>query len=87
MRKSFFVDAAQKKEILYQQNSKCAECHEKLTPRATQFDHKKPWSSGGRTIVVNGRALCSKCHDIISHKQRLRTGDKKRKPKNANSLF
>jgi hypothetical protein len=38
--------ATQKKEILYQQDGKCARCHKKLDQRATQFDHKKPWHLG-----------------------------------------
>ena len=62
----------QKNEILVQQDYKCAECRKKLDLRATEFDHKKPWATGGRTIVVNGRALCADCHKIISHKHRLR---------------
>lgn len=40
----------QKNEILYQQDNKCASSlchHKKLDPRATEFDHKKPWASGG----------------------------------------
>lgn len=69
-RRSF--SSTQKKEILYQQDSKCARCHKKLDPRATHFHHEKPWSSGGRTKVVNGRALCADCHEIISHKDRLK---------------
>ena len=52
----------QKNEILFQQDGKCAVCHNKLDPRATEFDHKKPWASGGRTLTVNGRALCANCH-------------------------
>lgn len=74
----------QKNEILYQQDNKCAssECHhKKLDPRTIEFDHKKPWASGGRTIKENGRALCGNCHKIITHKQRLKKIDKKRKPK------
>jgi 5-methylcytosine-specific restriction endonuclease McrA len=79
--------ATQKKEILYQQDGKCAKCHKKLDPRATQFDHKKPWASGGRTKTQNGRALCSDCHSIVTHKERLRKTDRKRKPKDPFSLF
>lgn len=66
----------QKNEILVQQDYKCAECHKKLDLRATEFDHKKPWASGGRTIVVNGRALCAGCHRIISHRHRLKQVDR-----------
>ncbi len=61
----------QKNEILYQQNNKCAQCRNPLDPRAVQFDHKKGWADKGRTITQNGRALCSNCHSIITHKNRL----------------
>jgi 5-methylcytosine-specific restriction endonuclease McrA len=69
----------QKKEILYQQNNKCAKCHKPLDPRAIHFHHIKPWSSGGRTITVNGAALCPTCHEIITHKERLKKVDKKKR--------
>ena len=69
----------QKKEILYQQNNKCAKCHKPLDPRAVHFHHIKPWSSGGRTITVNGAALCPTCHEIITHKERLKKVDKKKR--------
>ncbi len=77
-RRSF--TAAQKKEILYQQNGKCAICQEKLDPRDIEYDHKKAWADRGRTIVVNGRAVCGSCHNIITHKQRLNKTEKT--PKN-----
>ncbi len=76
-RRSF--NSTQRKEILYQQNNKCARCHEDLDPRAIQFDHKQSWASGGRTITVNGRALCGKCHDIVTHENRLKNVDKGKK--------
>jgi hypothetical protein len=76
-RRSF--SQSQKKEILYQQDNKCAKCHKKLDPRATHFHHAKPWSSGGRTKVINGRALCASCHEILSHQERLKKVEKKRK--------
>jgi predicted restriction endonuclease len=66
----------QKNEILFQQDNKCAVCHEKLDPRATEFDHEKPWASGGRTITENGRATCANCHKIITHKHRLEKVDR-----------
>lgn len=78
--------STQKKEILYQQDNKCARCHKNLDPRAIHFDHKKPWASGGRTITTNGRALCANCHEIISHKERLKKVDKKRIKKQS-SIF
>lgn len=66
----------QKNEILFQQDNNCAVCHKKLDPRTTDFDHKKPWASGGRTISVNGRALHVDCHRIITHNTRLKKVDK-----------
>jgi len=84
-RRSF--SATQKKEILYQQDNKCASSichHKKLDPRAIEFDHKKPWASGGRTITENGRALCPECHKIITHNERLRKTDKKRPTRDSN---
>lgn len=77
--------ATQKKEILYQQDNRCASAychHKKLDPRATHFHHAKPWAYGGRTKVENGRALCADCHEIITHNDRLKRVDKKRKPRN-----
>jgi len=71
----------QKKEIRSKQNNKCAKCHKKLDPRAIHFHHKKPWSSGGKTTVANGKAVCGTCHEILSHKERLKKVDKKRKKK------
>ena len=77
----------QKKEILYQQNNKCAKCHKKLDPREIEFDHKKPWASGGRTITINGRALCAKCHKIVTHQDRLKKVDKKRSKSKSDNLL
>jgi len=71
----------QKNEIRYQQNEKCAECHDKLDSRDIEFDHKKAWASGGRTKTVNGRAVCGSCHNKITHKQNLKKADKKIKSK------
>lgn len=84
-RRSF--SQTQKKEILYQQDNKCIRCHKKVDPREIEFDHKKPWASGGRTITMNGRALCCSCHKIVTHETKLKEVDKKRKPKHDNTLF
>jgi hypothetical protein len=84
-RRAFSV--SQKNEILYQQDHKCASSlchHKKLDPRAIEFDHKKPWASGGRTITKNGRALCPECHKILTHNQRLKNTDKKRPTRDSN---
>lgn len=78
-RRSF--SQTQRKEILYQQNNKCARCHKTLDPRDIEYDHKKPWAAGGRTVTVNGRALCGSCHKIVTHEHRLKSVDKKRDEK------
>ncbi|MEM2112016.1 MAG: hypothetical protein QXX08_09105 [Candidatus Bathyarchaeia archaeon] len=71
----------QKNEILHQQNGRCAgtHCrHQKLDPRAIYFHHGKAWSSGGKTIVQNGYALCPLCHKLATHKQQLEKVDRRR---------
>jgi 5-methylcytosine-specific restriction endonuclease McrA len=77
----------QKNAILARQHYKCAECGKKLDPRAKHIHHIKPWSSGGKTIVENGRALCPTCHAKETQKEILNKVDKKRKPKSTNLLF
>jgi hypothetical protein len=88
-RRSFGSD--QKKAILAQQDNKCASAlchHKKLDPREIHFHHAKPWSSGGRTTVKNGRALCASCHEILSHGERLKKTDRKREKREPSlSLF
>lgn len=69
----------QQNEILFQQNSKCAICKKPLDPRATQFDHHKGWADKGRTVTRNGRALCSNCHSIKTHDDRLEKIEGKKK--------
>jgi 5-methylcytosine-specific restriction endonuclease McrA len=66
----------QKNEIWAQQDGKCAICHKKLDPRTVQYDHGRAWSAGGTTTVKNGRALCSNCHSLKSHKDRLKKVEK-----------
>jgi 5-methylcytosine-specific restriction endonuclease McrA len=78
----------QKNEILHQQNYKCAKCKNQLDLRATEFDHKKGWADGGKTVTVNGQALCANCHKIKTHKSRLKKTDVKPKKKDEdNSWF
>ena len=69
----------QKKEILHWQDMKCAKCKSKLDPRDIEFDHKKPWASGGKTVAFNGRALCGSCHNKVTHETRLKNVDKPKK--------
>ncbi len=78
----------QKKEILYAQNNKCAICHKPLDPRDIEYDHKTPWADKGRTKVKNGRAVCGSCHNIITHKHKLKKTDgKKSKSKTPTNPF
>jgi hypothetical protein len=67
----------QKKQILYQQDNKCAKCHKRLDPRTTQFHHGKPWAYGGRTKVHNGRAMHPNCHQEETYEERLRRTDRR----------
>jgi hypothetical protein len=74
----------QKNELWVQQNGRCAstDCnHSQLDPRTTEYDHIKPWSDNGKTVLVNGAALCANCHKLKTHKDRVTKIDKKRKPK------
>jgi recombinational DNA repair protein (RecF pathway) len=66
----------QKNEILYQQNNRCAKCHDPLDPRAKHFHHIKGWAAGGRTVTVNGAALCPTCHAKTEHNERLNKVDR-----------
>ena len=68
---------SQKEAILYWQQYRCARCHYPLDNRAVKFHHKKHWSQGGRTTIKNGIALCSICHDIIHHEERIWMADYK----------
>lgn len=77
----------QKNEIWAQQNGKCANCHNGLDPRTTEYDHVKPWADKGKTIIVNGAALCANCHKLKSHKDRIKKVDKKRPKKEDGGLF
>lgn len=68
--------ATQKKEILYQQDNKCAICHTKLDPRAIDFDHIKEWSATGKTTIKNCAALCPTCHRVKTHNSLVKKADK-----------
>ena len=77
----------QRKEILYQQDSKCARCHQRLDPRDIHYHHEKPWASGGRTITTNGRAVCGSCHNILHHEIKVKESDKTKKSNRDNNSF
>ena len=65
----------QKNEIWAQQDGLCAgsSCgHKRLDPRTVEYHHGRAWSNGGKTMVKNGQALCSECHKLKHHRQRLK---------------
>jgi 5-methylcytosine-specific restriction endonuclease McrA len=81
---------SQEKEIWAKQKGKCWRCSKVLDPRFTEYDHIKPHSKGGKTEVKNGRAVCSNCHKIITHKnliKNLNEKDKKNLQKKKDSSF
>ena len=41
---------------------KCSNKGKSLSIEAGDFDHKKEFSMGGKTVVSNGQFLCKKCH-------------------------
>ena len=69
----------QKKEIFKRQKGKCAMCGKKLDWTHTEYDHKTSHSSGGKTTVRNGMALCLDCHRDKTRKETLKKVDKKRR--------
>ncbi|MCD1293524.1 hypothetical protein CUJ83_00750 [Methanocella sp. CWC-04] len=78
---------SQKKEILHQQNYKCAKCHKQLDLRTVEFDHIKAWSDNGKTTIKNGAALCANCHKLKTHKNTLKKVESKTtKKKESNPL-
>lgn len=87
IRRSF--TKTQKDAIWAQQGGRCAKCHQTLDPRYVEYDHKKGWADGGRTVVVNGQALCANCHKIKTHKSRLKKVNSRSGTQKAeeNSLF
>jgi len=75
------ISRSEKNEILAKQGNNCSKCGNKLDPRATQFDHIKPYAKGGKTEIKNIRALCSNCHSIITNKSRVKQHRKKKAKK------
>lgn len=76
----------QKNEVLYQQDNKCAICHDKLDPRAIDFDHIKEWSATGKTLIKNCAALCPNCHRLKTHNLRVKKIDKSKPERELASL-
>ena len=79
----------QKKEIIYQQDGKCASTlcnHKKLEPKQTKFEHKKPWTKKGRIVMQHGRAVCIECHSTKIDTRKAKV-PKKSKTKNPALFF
>lgn len=63
-------------------------CGRKLDFTLADFDHIKPFESGGKTTVKNGEALHKDCHAKKTQKETLKKVDKKRKKRESSlSLF
>lgn len=78
------ISKSQKNEILSQQKNKCAHCKKMLDMRATHFDHIKEVYRGGKSVINNLQALCANCHNIKTHKEKLKKVEINRKNKRKN---
>lgn len=47
---------------------KCKNCGTKLTFDSATFDHIKPWSCGGKTVIKNAQLLCKSCNSQKGNK-------------------
>lgn len=82
------VAKSQKNEVLARQKNKCANCGNNLDPRSTHFDHIREVYKGGKSKVSNLQALCANCHNIKTHRDRLKRTEKNRSTKRKKpSLF
>lgn len=54
--------SAQRRALYWAADGKCEECGIELDPKDWHADHDQPHSRGGRTDVINGRALCPTCN-------------------------
>ncbi len=75
------VSKSQKNEILARQKNKCAHCRKMLDMRAIHFDHIKEVYRGGKSVINNLQALCTECHAIKTHNERLKKVENKRNSK------
>src|SRR5215211_3393952 len=53
---------SQRRALYWAANGKCEECGTELDPKNWHADHDLPYSKGGATDVINGRALCPSCN-------------------------
>jgi 5-methylcytosine-specific restriction endonuclease McrA len=84
-RRSFVY--TQKVAIFRRQKGKCAICGKQLDFTLADFDHIRPFESGGKTTVKNGEALHKDCHTKKTQKETLKKVEKKRKPRNINPFL
>jgi hypothetical protein len=72
------VATSQRNAVLARQKNKCARCGKLLDMRAVQIDHIKEVYKGGKSTVSNLQALCSSCHSIKTHEDKLKQTEKKK---------
>lgn len=60
--KKRFFTPEQRKAIFDKAGGRCQECGVELSRTNFHADHKKPHSASGKTMIDNGRALCTKCN-------------------------
>jgi len=72
------VSTSQKNEVLARQKNRCAKCHKLLDMRAKHLDHKKEVYKGGKSTISNLQYLCAICHNIKTHKDKLKKVEKRR---------
>ena len=75
-----------KNHVMKQQHYKCLICHKEL-PARKHFHHVIPISKGGGNLPDNIIAVCSNCHDEITHQMQLDEQKKKQKPKKEKDIF
>ena len=62
-----FFNKRQRRILFIKSNGKCSKCSAWLSDDF-HADHIKPFSEGGKTKLINGQALCSKCNTQKSNK-------------------
>ena len=57
------ISSRLKVQVLLRDGNKCKLCGITVTGKDIHFDHKKPWSKGGETVLENLQVLCAE-HNI-----------------------
>ena len=81
------VSKSQKNEILARQKNRCVRCRKLLDMRATHFDHIKEVYKGGKSTIDNLQALCSDCHSVKTHDEKLQKVERRRKNNSSDSNY